>query len=118
MPTMNILLRRPADTNDEPHAVEGASPSPSQTQDCQKADVDVRLDAKQLLHNRCIPLPNQTPACRGLVQLQVCRKRASPQPAGEGLGVGVAARTRRHVRRGGTASKPSTGKPKRAALEC
>lgn len=27
---MNILLRRPADTNDEPHAVEGASPSRSE----------------------------------------------------------------------------------------
>src|SRR5262249_29849503 len=29
----------------------------------------------------CVPLPNQTPACRGLVTFKTCRKRASPQPA-------------------------------------
>src|ERR1700730_17748575 len=37
-----------------------------------------------------LPTPNQTPACRGLVShFKICRKRASPQRAGEGLGVGV-----------------------------
>src|SRR6476619_2412711 len=32
--------------------------------------------------------PQPTPACRGWPDLY-CRERASPQPAGEGLGVGV-----------------------------
>ena len=37
-----------------------------------------------------LPPPNQTLACQGLVTLKICRKRASPQPAGGGLGRGVA----------------------------
>src|SRR6266700_2133029 len=38
--------------------------------------------------SRCARLPNQTPACRGLVTPEICRKRASPQPVGEGWGWG------------------------------
>src|SRR5262245_13250631 len=34
---------------------------------------------------RCAPLPNLTPACWGLVTPEICRKRTSPQPAGEGV---------------------------------
>jgi hypothetical protein len=41
MLTMNIFLRVQRFANDEPHAMEGASPSPSQAQDCQKANADV-----------------------------------------------------------------------------
>jgi hypothetical protein len=36
-------------------------------------------------HTQSAPSPNQTPACRGLVTFKICRKRASPQPAGGGL---------------------------------
>src|SRR4051794_40666434 len=39
-------------------------------------------------HSVCSP-PQANPGLPGFAQFQVCRKRASPQPAGEGLGVGV-----------------------------
>ena len=58
---------------------------------------------------RFAPLPQPTPARRGWL-LYICRKRASPQPAGEGLGVGVAVRTRQ------TCPQRTTRKSGRSAI--
>src|SRR4051794_12281134 len=51
----------------------------------------------QAAYSVCSP-PHETRACPGFAL--ECTSRASPTCGGEGLGVGVAARTRRHVRAG------------------
>src|SRR5262249_28062643 len=43
-------------------------------------------------HSVCSP-PQPNPGLPGFGRFKICRKRASPQPAGEGLGVGVHRRT-------------------------
>src|SRR5262249_57325494 len=56
-----------------------------------KAELQLYRTAVRVPRTRSAPSPNQTPACRGLVTSKICRKRASPQPAGGGLGRGVRA---------------------------
>src|SRR5215208_6073553 len=52
-------------------------------------DVIAELPARKVATRTVCSPPQPTPACRGWSD-SYCRKRASPQPAGEGLGVGVA----------------------------
>src|SRR6266436_6640323 len=44
--------------------------------------------ARLRTHSVCSP-PQPNPGLPGFGRFKICRKRASPQPAGEGLGVGV-----------------------------
>jgi hypothetical protein len=55
--------------------------------------------------------PQPNPGLPGFGHLKICRKRASPQPAGEGLGVGVARFFRRWRHRALTAPPPSPPLP-------
>src|SRR5262245_27875044 len=65
---------------------------------------------------RSPPQPNPGPP--GFGHLKVCRKRASPQPAGEGLGVGVVRFFRRWRHHYLTAAPPSPTRGEGADRVC
>ena len=48
-----------------------------------------QMESNRAANSVCSLPPTKTLACQGLVTLKICRKRASPQPAGGGLGRGV-----------------------------